>query len=114
MKAKYFIPISNKKSIEVSKGAHEEWKKKSAFEFEHFKKFANGYKEAYLNFVGMKEPGRRKILFEVRTIWKGYDGEIINTPLDWQTFSSYKEALECYELYLIMDGGYEEKISEPV
>jgi hypothetical protein len=102
---KYFILNENNKAVQVAREEYEKWKQENVSKYNRSKSFDNGYKKASLTFIGTQEPYDEISLFEVSTEWRGYDGEMIDGPFDLQTFSSYEEAVESYELYLIMNGG---------
>lgn len=102
---KHFILDDKKNPKEVSQNEHSIWIKDNSKPYNREFNRSDGTKQISLIFSGTQEPDKDLSLFSVRSVFKGYDGDII-TDIE-HSFSSFQDATEHYEDELSINGDEE-------
>ena len=102
---KYFILDGLQKVKQVSQKIHSTWEKENAKKYNREFHRKDGTKDVTQTFIGIKEVGKELVLFNVNSIFKSYDGEIVSDNDD--EFSELNEAIEQYEQELLINGDIE-------
>jgi len=102
---KYFILDDQQIPKEVTQDEHSNWSKDNSIKYNREFIRNDGTKQISLTFKGTQEPNKELSLFSVRSVFKGYDGDIVT---DFKhDFSSLQDATEHYEEELLLNGDEE-------
>ncbi len=102
---KYFILDENQTPKEVSQEEHSTWVKDNLTKYNREFNRDDGTKQVNLTFKGIQEPNKKLSMFSVRSVFKGYDGDIVNNFV--YDFASFKDAKEHYEEALFLNNDEE-------